>query len=156
MSGVSAMTERRDGVLLACACAVQIATYGCFFNLTPLYPEVGRDLGLDPGRLGALVGVGGIVALITQLPAGSGGDRYGRRPFFAVGMVCLMVSLLLRWQAKQPATLLVAQIAAGAALGMCSLNAFALAADVRSQGRAVGIVNASVSVGQVFGYALAG
>ncbi|HEV7662514.1 MAG TPA: MFS transporter [Chloroflexota bacterium] len=154
-------TERqpRDAVLLACACAVQIATYGCFFNLTPLYPAVGRDLGLDPGTLGVLVGVGGIVALLSQLPAGSGGDTYGRRPFFAAGMVCLLVCLLLRWQATQPAVLLIAQLAAGAALGMCSLNAFALAADVqvaRKQGRSIGIVNASVSVGQVFGYLLAG
>jgi predicted MFS family arabinose efflux permease len=74
-------------------------------------------------------------------------------------MVCLMVCLVLRWQTHHPGLLLAAQIAAGAALGMCSLNAFALAADVRvpaMQGRAIGIVNASVSVGQVVGYALAG
>lgn len=149
----------RDWVLLACACAVQIATYGCFFNLTPLYPAVGRDLGLDSGALGILVGAGGIVALLSQLPAGSGGDTYGRRPFFAAGMVCLLVSLVLRWLTYEPVLLLVAQLAAGAALGMCSLNAFALAADIsaaRKQGRAIGIVNASVSVGQVFGYLTAG
>lgn len=146
-------------MLVACACAVQVATYGCYFNLTPLYPSVSQDLHLDPGSLGVLVGAGGIVALLSQLPAGSGGDTYGRRPFFAAGMVCLVLALLLRWQTTGPLMLLVGQLLAGAALGMCSLNAFALAADVgagHQASRSIGIVNASVSVGQVFGYLIAG
>jgi MFS family permease len=138
------------------ACAVQIATYGCFFNLTPLLPIVGSDLGLDAGALGALVGVGGIVALLVQLPAGSGGDAFGRRPFFALGMVLLLLALALRWQADHPATLLLAQVLAGAALGIVSTNAFALMAGAARQGAAFGIVNASISVGQVVGYLVAG
>lgn len=149
----------RPTVLLIAACAVQIATYGTYFNLTPLYPSVGRDLHVDPGTLGILVGAGGIVSLLIQLPAGSGGDAYGRRPFFAAGMVCLAFALLLRWQTVNPLMLLIAQLGAGAALGMCSLNAFALAADVATghdASRSIGIVNASVSVGQVVGYLIAG
>jgi MFS family permease len=141
---------------LLIACAVQIATYACFFNLTPLLPRVGSDLGLDAGALGALFGVGGIVALLAQLPAGSGGDAFGRRPFFALGMVLLLIALALRWQADHPALLLAAQVAAGGALGTVSTNAFALMAGARRQGSAFGIVNASISVGQVVGYLVAG
>jgi predicted MFS family arabinose efflux permease len=145
--------------LLATACVAQLVTYAITFNLTPLYPEVGSDLGLDAGSLGVLVGLGGVVALLVQLPAGSGGDAYGRRPFFAVGMLCLLVGLGLRFQAQEAAFLLWGQVATGAALGMVSLNAFAVGAEVasgRGQAQSIGIVNASISVGQVVGYLLAG
>ncbi len=144
------------GSLLATACAVQIATYACFFNITPFLPEVGLDLGLDAGALGVLFGVGGIVALLVQLPAGTGGDLYGRRPFFALGMLLALVGLALRSQAEHPLVLLLAQIATGAALGIVSTNAFALMAGAARQGSAFGIVNASISVGQVVGYLVAG
>ncbi len=146
----------RNTELLGIACAVQIATYASFFNLTPLLPRVGADLGLDAGALGALIGVGGIVALLVQLPAGSGGDAYGRKPFFALGMLLILVGLALRWQATQPALLLLGQVVAGAALGIVSTNAFALMAGAARQGAAFGIVNASISVGQVTGYLIAG
>jgi predicted MFS family arabinose efflux permease len=117
---------------------------------------MGLDLGLDAGALGALIGVGGIVALLVQLPAGSGGDAFGRRPFFALGMVLVLIALALRSQAQQPHVLLLAQVAAGAALGIVSTNAFALMAGVARQGPAFGIVNASISVGQVVGFLIAG
>ena len=142
--------------LLVTACLVQIATYACFFNVTPFLPQVGLDLGLDAGALGALIGAGGIVALLVQLPAGTGGDLYGRRPFFALGMLLALVGLALRSQAEHPIVLLLAQIATGAALGIVSTNAFALMAGVARQGSAFGIVNASISVGQVVGYLVAG
>jgi MFS family permease len=135
---------------------VQIATYASFFNITPLLPEVGTDLGLDAGALGALIGVGGIVALLVQLPAGSGGDTYGRGPFFAFGMLLALLALGLRWQAQSALALLLAHIAAGASLGIVSTNAFALMAGAAQQGSAFGIVNASISVGQVVGYLIAG
>ncbi|HET6318788.1 MAG TPA: MFS transporter [Chloroflexota bacterium] len=142
--------------LLATACAVQIAAYSCFFNLTPFLPRVGLDLELDAGALGALVGVGGIVALLAQLPAGTGGDVHGRRPFFALGMLLALVGLALRSQAEHPLVLLLSQMALGAALGIVSTNAFALMAGGARQGSAFGIVNASISVGQVVGYLVAG
>ena len=148
-----------SAVLLATACATQVAAYASFFNLTPLFPEVGADLGMDAGALGALVGFGGIVSLLAQLPAGSGGDTFGRRPFFAVGLVLASLGLLLRWQAYAPVTLLLGQVAAGAALGIISTNAFALAAEgftARRQPQSIGIVNISVNIGQVVGYLIAG
>ena len=95
----------------------QFVAYACFFNLTPLYPEVGQDLGLNAGELGTLIGIGGIVSVLVQVPAGSGGDRWGRRPFFALAMVMLALSQLARWQATTPLILLAAQILGGGAQG---------------------------------------
>jgi predicted MFS family arabinose efflux permease len=139
----------------------QFVTYACFFNLTPLYPQVAQDLGLDPGALGSLIGVGGIVSLLAQIPGGSGGDRWGRRPFFALAMSLLLLSQLARWQAHTPTILLLGQILGGGAQGVATVNAWALVADAaeadrRGQGQSFGILNASLAVGLVAGYLFAG
>jgi predicted MFS family arabinose efflux permease len=163
----------------------QFVTYACFFNLTPLYPAVGQDLGLDAGALGALIGIGGAVAVLVQVPAGSGGDAIGRRPFFGAAMVLLLLGQLARWQAQSATALLVAQVLAGAALGIAGVTGWALVADLsrsapggpaagqargngqaqdrrpararrQGQGQAFGILNASLSLGLVGGYIFAG
>ena len=136
-------------------------TYVCFFNLTPLYPQVAQDLSLDAGSLGTLVGIGGIVALLVQVPAGSGGDRWGRRPFFGLAMLLLIASQLARWQATLPAMLLASQVLGGAAQGTATVNAWALVADATSthgsgKGQAFGILNAALALGLVAGYLIAG
>jgi DHA1 family inner membrane transport protein len=136
-------------------------TYACYFNLTPLYPEVSRDLGLDAGALGTLVGIGGIVSVLVQVPAGSGGDRWGRRPFFALAMLLLALSQLARWQSVAPWMLLVAQVLGGGAQGIATVNAWASVADVTAstphrRGQAFGILNANLAVGLVTGYIIAG
>jgi predicted MFS family arabinose efflux permease len=157
----TAYPRRTPGRLLYTAALFQFVTYACFFNLTPLYPEVGRDLGLDPGALGALVGIGGIVSLLVQVPAGSGGDRWGRRPFFALAMLLLIASQIGRYLAVVPATLLVAQVLGGLAQGGATVNAWALVADTvedgkSRRGQAFGILNAGLALGLVGGYIIAG
>jgi predicted MFS family arabinose efflux permease len=139
----------------------QFVTYACFFNLTPLYPQIALDLGLDPGALGSLIGVGGIVALLAQIPGGRGGDRWGRRPFFALAMGLLLLSQFARWQAHTSTILLLGQILGGAAQGVATVNAWALVADAaasdrRGQGQSFGILNASLALGLVAGYLFAG
>jgi predicted MFS family arabinose efflux permease len=97
--------------------------------------------------------------VLLQVPAGSGGDTWGRRPFFGAAMVLLLVAQLARWQARDAAVLLVAQLLAGAALGTAGVNAWALIADAGGRARrglAFGILNASLSVGLVAGYLVAG
>ena len=139
----------------------QFITYACFFNLTPLYPQVALDLGVDAAALGSLIGVGGLVALLAQIPGGSGGDRWGRRPFFALALGLLSLSQLARWQAQTPPVLLLAQILGGAAQGVATVNAWALVADAAASGRirrgqSFGILNASLALGLVAGYLFAG
>ncbi|HEY1294328.1 MAG TPA: MFS transporter [Chloroflexota bacterium] len=139
----------------------QFVTYACYFNLTPLNPQVSRDLGLDAGELGTLVGLGGIVSVLVQVPAGSGGDRWGRRPFFALAMLMLAASQLARWQSYAPSTLLIAQILGGGAQGIATVNAWASVADVTAatphkRGQAFGILNANLALGLVTGYIIAG
>jgi predicted MFS family arabinose efflux permease len=139
----------------------QFVTYACYFNLTPLYPEVSRDLGVDAGTLGTLVGLGGVVSVLVQVPAGSGGDRWGRRPFFALAMLMLALSQLLRWQAYTPSVLLLAQVLGGGAQGIATVNAWASVAEVTAatpneRGFGFGILNANLALGLVTGYIIAG
>jgi predicted MFS family arabinose efflux permease len=102
--------------------------------------------------------------VLVQVPGGSGGDRWGRRPFFAMAMVLLALSQVGRWLASGaagPAILLVAQILGGAAQGVATVNAWALVADAGEagrgrQGQSFGILNASLAVGLVAGYIVAG
>jgi MFS family permease len=102
-----------------------------------------------------------VVSLLVQVPAGTSGDRWGRRPFFGGALVLLALSQVGRWQAQAPATFLLAQIVGGAAQGIATVNAWALVADAtqterRGQGEAFGILNAGLAVGLVAGYLLAG
>jgi predicted MFS family arabinose efflux permease len=120
---------------------------------------------LDAGTLGALVGIGGAVAVLVQVPAGSGGDLWGRRPFFGAAMLLLVLGQLARWQAQSATALLTAQILAGAALGIAGVTGWALVADLgrvdsgprrTRQGQAFGVLTASLSLGLVGGYLFAG
>jgi DHA1 family bicyclomycin/chloramphenicol resistance-like MFS transporter len=147
--------------VLLTASIFQFVTYACFFNLTPLYPEVARDLNVDAGTLGTLVGIGGIVSLLVQVPGGSGGDRWGRRKFFGGAMLLLVLAQLARWLSVAPVVLLVAQILGGAAQGIATVNAWALVADAtegsrKGQGQAFGVLNANLALGLVTGYLAAG
>jgi len=146
---------------LVAAGVFQFVTYACYFNLTPLYPEVSVDLGLNAGELGTLIGVGGIVSVLVQVPAGSGGDRWGRRPFFALAMLMLALSQLARWQSTAPPMLLAAQVLGGGAQGIATVNAWAAVADYtearpRMRGQAFGVLNANLALGLVAGYLIAG
>jgi predicted MFS family arabinose efflux permease len=112
-----------------------------------------------------LVGIGGAVAVLVQVPAGSGGDLWGRRPFFGAAMLLLVLGQLARWQAQSATALLTAQILAGAALGIAGVTGWALVADLARvdsgprrtrQGQAFGVLTASLSLGLVGGYLFAG
>jgi MFS family permease len=106
-----------------------------------------------------------MVAVVVQVPAGSGGDALGRRPFFGAAMLLLVLGQVARWQAHSAIELLVAQVLAGAALGIAGVTGWALVADLArldsgvrrsNQGQAFGILNASLSLGLVGGYLFAG
>ena len=99
--------------------------------------------------------------MLVQVPAGRGGDRRGRRPFFALAMLMLALSQVLRWQAYTPGLLLLAQVLGGGAQGIATVNAWAAVADVTAaspgkRGQAFGILNANLALGLVTGYIIAG
>jgi len=101
------------------------------------------------------------VSVLVQVPAGSGGDRWGRRPFFALAMLMLALSQLARWQSTTAPMLLAAQVLGGGAQGIATVSAWAAVADFteatpRKRGQAFGILNSNLALGLVAGYLLAG
>lgn len=133
-------------------------TYICFQNLTPLYPTVARDLGVDAGSLGALVGIASVVSLLLQVPLGVAGDRIGRRPFMVLGLLAASACQVLRWRAGSGWEFGLAQAFAGIATGGVTLAALAAVADAYPSGRgqALGVLGAALNLGQVAGYFLSG
>lgn len=66
----------RDLRLLSMALLLWGVGEGLFFYFQPLYLQ---QLGADPVRIGAILGVAGLAAVLTHIPAGSLSDRLGTR-----------------------------------------------------------------------------
>src|SRR6202022_4191506 len=54
--------------VLVTAVAVTMVNVFCMTSLTPLFPDVARDLGLGPDGLGLLMGISPLVSVLFQLP----------------------------------------------------------------------------------------
>ncbi len=57
---------------------------GMFFYFQPLYLQ---QLGASPVGIGSIIGATGILLVLTQIPAGYLGDRFGRRQFLWLSWV---------------------------------------------------------------------
>jgi MFS transporter, DHA1 family, multidrug resistance protein len=127
-------------------------------GLTPLYAQVARDLRMDAASFGGYFLATGVINVALQIPVGVLADRYGRRPIMVVGLVLLLASQLLRWQAANGLVFLAGQVF----MGMCGpfvvSAGYALIADLYTTGRAraLGALQGSINVGQGAGYLLAG
>ncbi len=145
--------------VLATASACVFLNFLAFSGLTPLFPEVARDLGLGVDSLGLYFSVSAGVAAVLQIPVGVLADRFGRRPVLAAGLLFMTAGQLLRWQASSPLIFGAGQFAIGACSPLIVAAGFAAVADAYARaGRAeaMGIVSAAISLGQVTGFLVAG
>jgi predicted MFS family arabinose efflux permease len=128
-------------------------TFG-YWQLVPLLPTVGHDLGLRADSLGLLWGLGPGFSGILMLPAGIAMDRFGRRPFLVVGTGVTVVALVARALASSSPWFAVAQVAFGLSGPMMVSASFTLAADAhepRQRPAALGWVQMAFSLGQILG-----
>lgn len=84
---------------MAIASGAVFANFAALLGLTPLYPDVARDLKLGPDAFSAFFLVQGVINVILQLPVGVLADRIGRRPVLTLGMVFMGLAQLSAWQA---------------------------------------------------------
>ncbi len=82
--------------MLATACGCAGVTLACFLGLTPLYPEVGRDLKLSAEGLGAVMGWFLFVAAFLQVLIGVANDYVGARWLLLAGLLTMAASQLVR------------------------------------------------------------
>ena len=89
----------RDLILIAFALMTWGLGEGMFYFFQPLYLQ---DLGADPLKIGAILGLVGLATMLSYLPAGYLSDRIGRRPLIflawiigaiATGLMALAKSL---------------------------------------------------------------
>jgi len=89
----------RDLILIAFALMTWGLGEGMFYFFQPLYLQ---DLGADPLKIGAILGLVGLATMLSYLPAGYLSDRIGRRPLIflawiigaiATGLMALAQSL---------------------------------------------------------------
>jgi predicted MFS family arabinose efflux permease len=131
----------------------------CLVALTPLYPDVARDLGLSAEAFGILVGASTFVSAILQLPTGAAVDQVGSRLFMAVGLLLVSLSQVLRWMATDPMIFAASQVALGMSLPFfMSANLAAVANAYFGAGRAeaIGYVISGANFGQIAGLVMVG
>src|SRR4029078_10509336 len=120
--------------------------------------QVAHDLGVGAAGFGQFFLIQGLISVVLQVPVGVLADRFGRRPIMPIGLGFMLAGQLLRWQAYSGWIFLAAQIAIGLCGPFIVSASYALIADVYQQGRAraLGVLQASINVGQGAGFLLAG
>jgi predicted MFS family arabinose efflux permease len=145
--------------VLAVAVLGTIVNLTCFLGLTPLYPQVAQDLGLDAAGLGILIGMPVVVSAAFQLPTGVAVDALGARAFMLGGLLLVSASQLLRWLSTDVDVFAAGQVALGLSLPLFSSAALTAVANVyvgSRRGQALGFVFSAVNLGQITGYLLVG
>jgi predicted MFS family arabinose efflux permease len=138
--------------------AAVFVNFIAYLGLTPLYAEVASDLNVGAAGFGQYFLIQGLINVILQVPVGVLADRYGRRPILLMGLIFMASGQLLRWQSFNGSMFLAGQIFIGLCGPFVVSASYALVADVYKQrrARALGILQASINVGQATGFLLAG
>jgi MFS family permease len=144
---------------MAVALGTVLTNFIGLFGLTPLYPEVARDLHIGPDAFGGYFLIQGAISTLLQLPVGLLSDRIGRRPVITLGLSFMVVGQLLRWQAGDGLVFGIGQLFTGLSSPFAIAPSYALVADAyRGAGRAqaIGVLQASANVGMASGLVMAG
>ncbi|MDQ6877988.1 MAG: MFS transporter [Candidatus Dormibacteraeota bacterium] len=155
MTASSGADRRQIAITANAAVFVNFLSY---LGLTPLYAQVARDLHVGASGFGQFFLVQGLINVVLQVPVGVMADRYGRRPIMLIGLLFMLAGQLLRWQSFNGSMFLAGQICIGLCGPFIVSASYALVADAYTVGRAraLGILQASINVGQGTGFLFAG
>ncbi|MFU8774028.1 MAG: MFS transporter, partial [Anaerolineales bacterium] len=146
---------RRDLMLIA----VSMFAWGCgegmFLYFQPIYLQ---QMGADPLKIGAILGMFGVVMTITHIPAGYLADRIGRKPLMVSGWVLGVVATWTMALANSLPVLVVGFLTYGITLFVISpLYSYVTAARGNlSVGRTITLISACFNLGAVLGPWLGG
>lgn len=153
------MDPRARRRLLATATACAFVNFVAFLGLTPLYPDVARDLGLGVDSLGLYFAISSVVGAVMQIPVGVVADRFGRRSLLLAGLLVLALSLVLRWLSNTPLIFGASLFVIGATSALVVASAYGLVAEAftySGRGQAMGVLQVGINLGQVAGFLAAG
>jgi len=125
-----------------------------FFILTLLLPLYGKEIGASVVEIGLFFSVFFLMTVLLRPVVGWGTDRFGRRPFFLLGLGGFAVTWLVFAFTDQTWGILVARTAQGVASSFMWLAANAITADVAGEAErahAFGALAQSSSQGSIVG-----
>ena len=122
----------------------------------PLVPSLRADLGLSGAEVGAFFAAPTLVVLISAVPVGQLGARFGPRPFFLLAAVLVPVSLATIASSPGLGVLLAGRLAFGLAFAIFWSLGPALAASRLPGTRGSAVVMTAAGAGWLVGPLLAG
>ncbi len=128
-----------------------------FFIMSPLLPQMERELCISEAYLGFIVGVYSVSLGISALFAGSLSDRVGRRRMLKIGSLLMGLSLLLHVFSINFSLLILFRLMAGISGGLLTGTCVSYVRDYfpyEKRGKANGIIITGSALGQIAGIPL--
>ncbi|MDW3191500.1 MAG: MFS transporter [Cytophagales bacterium] len=128
-----------------------------FFIMSPLLPQMERELCISEAYLGFIVGVYSVSLGITALFAGILSDRVGRRHMLKIGSLLMGISLMLHVFAINFHLLMLFRLLAGISGGLLTGTCVSYVRDYfpyEKRGKANGIIITGSALGQIAGIPL--
>jgi DHA1 family multidrug resistance protein-like MFS transporter len=125
-----------------------------FFIMDLLLPIYGKDMGANAVEIGLIFSAFSIMTILMRPVVGWALDRFGRRPFFVVGMLAYTFTMVAFAFSEQVWGMVAARFLQGAASACAVLSANAIIADVTNEGnraRAFGRLAQASSRGSIMG-----
>ena len=125
--------------------------------LSPILPQIGAELSIDPAVLGTLVSAYALMVGIFAVISGPISDRIGRRRILLLGTGVMALALVMHGVVDSYPLFLAVRILAGAAGGILSGSAVSYVGDwfaYERRGWAVGWVMSGAAFGQIIGIPL--
>jgi MFS family permease len=119
-----------------------------------LLPVYGREIGADVVEIGLFYSAFSIMTVVLRPLVGRALDRFGRRPFFIIGLAAYGVAMASFATGDSVGQVLLARIMQGVASSFVWLAAYAITADVAGslqRGRAFGSVIQASTRGSIVG-----
>jgi MFS family permease len=125
-----------------------------FGILNFVLPVYGREIGADAVQIGLFFSAFSLMTVLLRPTVGAGLDRYGRRPFFLVGLAGYAVTMFAFALSDQVWGIVVARTVQGIASAFLWLAARAITADAAGaddRARSFGSVDQSATRGGILG-----
>ena len=126
--------------------------------ITPLLPDIRADFGVTIATAGVIVGSYGLARLLTDLPAGIVIDAVGHRRVTVGGLILLVLSSILGFNASSVAMLIAARVGSGVAVALVTTVALAALGTIatnENRGKVMSLFHVAINTGIAF-YPLAG
>ena len=156
-TGVSETATKRSALGVAAVSAFTTAFMGSAVNIA--LPAIGAEFRMDAVLLSWVATAYVLAAAVGLLPAGRLADIYGRKRFYAIGMIIFTSASLLAALAFSTPILLAARILQGLGSAMSFATGTAIVISVfppGERGRALGIAVAAVYLGLSAGPSVGG